>query len=133
MRSRVNPLNLFAVKLLNQEKLAWFSTVPLACFDFTAWLSLTLLMLLILRKGIKPVWHLLCVNFLVHGLSLYWFNPGLNSWVNAFLDFWPGYLAALTLLYTRSWSGVAGLGNGGGGIPFKARGLPDLLQHPLLG
>ncbi|MDQ5884247.1 MAG: hypothetical protein QG556_586 [Pseudomonadota bacterium] len=107
MRSKVNPLHSYVVKLLNQEKYAWFATIPLACFDFTAWLSLTLLMLMILRKGIKPVWNLMCANFMVHGLSLYWFNPNFGSWVNAFLDFWPGYLAAATLLYTRSWSIVA--------------------------
>lgn len=107
MRSRVNPLHSYVVKVLNQEKYAWFATIPLACFDLTAWLSLTLLMLMILRKGIKPVWNLMCANFMVHGLSLYWFNPSIGSWVNAFLDFWPGYLAAATLLYTRSWSSVA--------------------------
>lgn len=107
MRFKVNPLNLYILKLLNQEKYAWFATIPLSCFDLTAWLSLTLLMLMILRKGIKPVWNLMCANFMVHGLSLYWMNPGVGSWVNAFLDFVPGYFAATILLYMRSWSAVA--------------------------
>jgi hypothetical protein len=107
MRTRVNPLQHFVAKLLQKPQYAWYATIPMSCFDLTAWLSLTIIMLIILRQGLKSAWNLMCANFVVHGLALYWVEPGLDSWVNAFMDFWPGYIAAFVLLYFRNWVSVA--------------------------
>lgn len=103
MQAQSNPFQTFCMRILAQPKFSWAVTIALSCFDMTAWLSLALISLIILRHGVKAAWNLMCANFVVHGLSLYWFHPDAMSWINAALDFWPGFLGAVILFNTRSW------------------------------
>ena len=107
MKSRTNPIQFLVARILQKPKYVWYATIPLSCFDFTSWIALTIVMLVILRFGIKSAWNLMCANFVVHGMELYLLNAHPSAWLNATLDFWPGYLAAFSLLYFRSWVAVA--------------------------
>jgi len=103
MQTSINPVQALFMRILNQPKFAWVVSLPLACFDMTAWVALTIVCLIILRKGVQSAWNLMCAVFVCHGLSLYWFHPQSMSWINAALDMLPAYIGAIALNYTRSW------------------------------
>ena len=106
MQSRVNLIQHFTAKLMSKPQYAWASTIPFSCFDAMSWLPLVIIMFLILRKGIPSTWNLMCANFVIHGLAVYCREPGAYAWVSAFLDYIPGFLSAMILMYTRSWTSV---------------------------
>jgi hypothetical protein len=103
MQTPINPVHALFMRILNQPKFAWVVSLPLACFDITAWVALTIVCLIILRKGIQSAWNLMCAVFVCHGLSLYWYHPQSMSWINAALDMLPAYIGAIALYFTRSW------------------------------
>jgi hypothetical protein len=103
MQSKVNLIQHYIAKLMNEPKYAWAATIPFSCFDAMSWIPLMILMILILRQGVKSTWNLMCANFVVHGLAIYYKEPSVYSWVNAFLDYIPGFLSAIVLMYMRSW------------------------------
>ena len=103
MQTRTNPIHALFLRILNQPKFAWVVSLPLACFDMTAWVAITFVCLIILRKGVQSAWNLMCAVLVCHGLSLYWYHPQTMSWMNAVLDTLPAYVGAVALLYTRSW------------------------------
>jgi len=120
MQSKVNIIQHYFAKLLKEPKYAWAATIPFSCFDAMSWIPLLILMVLILRQGVKSTWNLMCANFVVHGLAMYYKEPSMYSWITASMDYIPGFLSAYILMYFRSWlwvaysmvvfSGLAGLG-----------------------
>lgn len=104
MQSRANPLQTFVMKILSQPKFSWAVILPMSFFDMTAWLSVSMLCLLILRQGIIKHANLIAACTVLHVAFLYWSHPNIASVVRAITDFLPGILGALILLYSRSWT-----------------------------
>jgi hypothetical protein len=104
MQSRINPIQSLMMKMLTQPKFAWAVILPLSIFDMTAWLSLSMLCLLILRQGFKPHSHLVTACFVLHATYLYSLAPNSVSIIKAITDFWPSLIGAMSLLYFRSWT-----------------------------
>jgi hypothetical protein len=107
MRSRSNLIQQYIIKMLDEPKFAWAFAISLSCFDFTAWIAMSFVMLVILRVGLKASFNLMCASFVVSGLSAYYHENSLDAWINVFLNCWPGYLSAIVLYYSRSWFWVA--------------------------
>jgi hypothetical protein len=107
MQSKVNMIQHYFAKLLKEPKYAWAATIPFSCFDAMSWIPLLIIMVLILRQGVKSSWNLMCANFVVHGLAMYYKEPSIYSWITASMDYIPGFLSAYILMYFRSWLWVA--------------------------
>jgi len=98
-----HPIHQFLAKIFQQPKKAWAVVLFLSCFDLTVWLAIVILCLLVLRLGLQKNFNLVCASFVLHGLSLYWHQPSAHAWINAFNDYWPAFIAAVALMYSRSW------------------------------
>lgn len=98
-----HPIHQFLTKIFQQPKRAWAVVLFLSGFDVTVWLAIVILCLLVLRLGLQKNYNLVCASFMVHGLSLYWHHPSYHAWLNAFHDYWPALIAAVALMYSRSW------------------------------
>lgn len=108
MRSKANIIQMLLNRSGKSQQLLWFLSLVLSCFQATSWFSVTLITFLILRFGIKPIWNLMCANFVVNGIALYVQGMDVSSaWITAAFDYWPAYIGALTLLLTRSWHALA--------------------------
>jgi hypothetical protein len=95
--------------LLENNRHAMLHAVALSLLPYTAWLSVTIIALITLRKGwqqgstiLAPV---ILANFALSLVS----TTAVIALVNALLIFVPCYLAAVVLRKTTSWRAVAGL------------------------
>lgn len=109
MKNQTNPIQHLIVNVLNQPRLSWGITLLMSCFNMTSWISVLFIMLLILRKGVPAVFNLMCANFVVNGVVNYLEVSTYQAWFNSFSDYWPSFIGAAALYYTRSWnmSGMA--------------------------
>jgi hypothetical protein len=104
MQIQANPIQQLIMNVLNQPRLAWGLTLLMSCFNMTSWISVLFVMLLILRHGVPVVFNLMCANFVVNGVVNYLEISTFQAWLNSFYDYWPSYVGAATLYYTRSWN-----------------------------
>lgn len=104
MKKQTNPIQHLIVNVLNQPRLAWGITLLMSCFNMTSWISVLFIMLLILRNGLSPVFNLMCANFVVNGVVNYLEVSTYQAWLNSLNDYWPSFIGAATLYYTRSWN-----------------------------
>jgi len=104
MQIQANPVQQLIMNVLNQPRLAWGVTLLMSCFNMTSWISVLFIMLLILRHGVPVVFNLMCANFVVNGVVNYLEISTFQAWLNSFYDYWPSYVGAAVLYYTRSWN-----------------------------
>lgn len=91
--------------LLKNRQLALLHVIVLAMLPYTAWMSVSVVALVTLRKGWRAGSGLLVPGLLgCCLLSFQW-----SALINALLVFMPCYLAACTLRGTNSWRAVAGM------------------------
>jgi hypothetical protein len=95
--------------LLSNKRHAYLYALILAVLPYAAWLSLTVVALVTLRKGIFEGFLLLALSLAAYFLMSLSSSAALPALINAFLVFIPGYLAACTLYLTSSWRGVFGV------------------------
>lgn len=106
MQIQANPIQQLIVNILNQPRLAWVVTLLMSCFNMTSWISILFIMLLILRHGVPAVFNLMCANFVVNGVVNYLEISTFHAWLNCLYDYWPSFVGAAVLYYTRSWNMV---------------------------
>ncbi len=95
--------------LLENKRHAMLQAMILALLPYTAWLSVTVVALVTLRKGWRDGALLLALAMMAYlALALYSTTP-IMALLNTLLVFVPTYLAACTLRSTASWRAVAGV------------------------
>lgn len=95
--------------LLQNRRNALFFAFILAVLPYTAWLALSVIALVTLRKGCTEGSMLLAVSFITYFLTMLISTSPLIALMNALLVFVPGYIAACTLYWTSRWRAVAGV------------------------
>lgn len=96
-------------KLLDNKQQAFIGVALLAILPFASWLSVALVALVTLRKGLKPGFELLFPAMVVHSVPLMMLMPVESALVNTLITYIPCFLAALCLRKTASWQKVCGL------------------------
>jgi hypothetical protein len=133
MQIQANPIQQLIMNVLSQPRLAWGVTLLMSCFNMTSWISVLFIILLILRHGVPAVFNLMCANFVVNGVVNYLEISTFQAWLNSFYDYWPSYVGAAVLYYTRSWNmtGISMLSL----LVFGTLGVhwvyPDFFNHEL--
>lgn len=95
--------------VLDDKRHAVLHTVMLALLPYTAWLSVTIIALVTLRKGLRDG-SLLLASAIIASVCLSLVSTTVTlSLINAVFTFVPCYMAAGVLRLTVSWRAVAGL------------------------
>lgn len=94
--------------LLENKKLAIIFAVVFSILPFASWLSVALVSLVSLRKGLRSGFDVLLPVLVVHSVSLMMFVPLSSALINTLIAYLPCYFAALILRKTEKWQGVFG-------------------------
>ncbi|KTC65087.1 membrane protein (plasmid) [Legionella adelaidensis] len=93
--------------VLGKKQNAFLHTVFLAVIPYTDWLSLAVIALITLRKGIREGLPLLLAGMIAYFICAGFFSSLTIGLTNTLLTFLPGFFAAITLRLTKSWRWVA--------------------------
>ncbi|MCP0913261.1 hypothetical protein NKV53_02615 [Legionella sp. 27cVA30] len=86
---------------------ALIAAIALALLPYTAWLSVAIIALITLRRGVRDGGFVLIVTVLAYFISLTTLSYK-NAAISSLLTFLPCYLGACVLRLTASWRAVAG-------------------------
>lgn len=89
--------------LLENKQQAIFFAIVFSVLPFISWLSVSLVVLITLRKGAKCGFEVMLPALIVHSVPLMMLLPLEDVLINALIAYVPCFLAALTLRRTNSW------------------------------
>ena len=95
--------------LLENKQQAIMFAVIFSILPFASWLSVALVSLVTLRKGVKPGFEVMLPALVVHSVPLMMLVPVESAIINTLITYIPCFVAALTLRATTSWQSVFGI------------------------
>lgn len=95
--------------LLENKQHAIVCAVVLSMLPFASWLSVALVMLVTLRKGAKLGFDVMLPAVIMHAVPLIMMVPVESAVMNTLIAYLPGYIAALSLRKTATWSAAFGV------------------------
>lgn len=93
-------------KVLENKQYAIMLAVTFSVMPFASWLSVVLVALVTLRKGVKTGFEVLLPALVMHSVPLLMMVPVDTAVVNTCLAYVPCFIAALVLRRTQNWQWV---------------------------
>lgn len=95
--------------LLENKRQAIIYAVIFSVLPFASWLSVALVTLVTLRKGVRSGFDILLPALVIHSVPLMMLIPVSSALINTLIAYLPCYFAAITLRATEKWQLVFGV------------------------
>ncbi|USQ12606.1 hypothetical protein J2N86_07715 [Legionella lytica] len=95
--------------LLENKQQAIMYAALLSIIPFATWLSVALVCLVTLRKGVRSGFDVLLPALVIHSVPLMMLVPISGALINTLIAYLPCYFAAITLRSTQKWQAVFGV------------------------
>jgi hypothetical protein len=98
-----------STKILENKQYAIMYAALLSIIPFASWLSVALVVLVTLRKGVQSGFEVLLPALVIHSVPLMTLVSLDSALINTLIAYIPCYIAAISLRKTGNWQVVAGV------------------------